>query len=127
SALYLFHLESIEIVAMTTSVSTPAAQPVCTPSARIGYLDAARAVAIIGMVLAHIAAFVELPAPIENLVSGRSAIMFAILAGVSTTLIARSGAVTDRESLGYTNASSSRNLLVRAGILLLIEIGRAHV
>ena len=107
---------------MTTSVSTPAAHETRTPSARIGYLDAARAVAIVGMVLAPIAAFVELPAPIENLVSGRSAIMFAILAGVSTTLIARSGAVTDRERLGYTNASSSRNLLVRAGILLLIGL-----
>lgn len=107
---------------MTTSVTTPAVHSTRTPRARIGYLDAARALAIIGMLLAHIAVFVELPAPIENLVSGRSAIMFAILAGVSTTLIARSGAVTDRERLGYTNANSSRNLLVRAGILLLIGL-----
>ena len=66
--------------------------------------------------------FVELPAPIENLVSGRSAIMFAILAGVSTTLIARSGVVTDRERLGYTNASSSCNRLAHAGFLLLIGL-----
>lgn len=46
--------------------------------------------------------------------------MCAIRAGVSTTLSARSSAVTDRERLGYINASSARNLLVRASILLLI-------
>ena len=75
-----------------------------TPRPRIDYLDAARALAIIGMLLAHIAAFVQLPDFVLNLVSGRSAIVFAVLAGVSTTLIARSGAVTEHERLGYTNA-----------------------
>lgn len=42
---------------MTTSVATPAAHASRAARARIGYLDAARALAIIGMVLAHIAAF----------------------------------------------------------------------
>lgn len=93
-----------------------------TPRTRIGYLDAARALAIIGMLLAHISAYIELPAPVQLLVSGRSAIMFAVLAGVSTTLIARSGAVTDHERLGFINSSSARNLLVRAAILLLIGL-----
>ena len=46
--------------------------------------------------------------------------MCAIRAGVSTTLRAHSSAVTDRERLGYINASSARNLLVRESILLLI-------
>lgn len=107
---------------MTSSVAVPASRSVRTPSARIGYLDAARALAIIGMFLAHIAAFVELPAPLENLVSGRSSILFAVLAGVSTVLIARSCAATEHERLGYANASSSRNLGVRAVLLFLIGI-----
>ena len=105
---------------MTTTTS--GAHPVRTPRPRIDYLDAARALAIIGMLLAHIAAFVPLPDFVLNLVSGRSAIVFAVLAGVSTTLIARSGAVTEHERLGYTNAYSSRNLLVRGIILFVLGI-----
>ena len=107
---------------MTTSVASSASPMTRTPRTRIGYLDAARALAIIGMLLAHISAYVELPAPVQLLVSGRSAIMFAVLAGVSTTLIARSGAVTDHKRLGFINSSSARNLLVRAVILLLIGL-----
>lgn len=113
---------SDEIGAMSTSTATPASVYAHTPRARITYLDVARALAIIGMFLAHIAAFVQLPAPIGFLVSGRSAIMFAVLAGISTTLIARSHAVTDHEHLGHTNGNSSRDLLVRAIILFLIGI-----
>src|SRR5699024_7289280 len=108
--------------------------PVRTPRPRIDYLDAARALAIIGMLLAHIAAFVQLPDFVLNLVSGRSAIVFAVLAGVSTTLIARSGAVTEQERLGYTNAYSSRNRITRRlllfvpGIALpLIRAGRVVI
>lgn len=107
---------------MTISTATPASHSVRAPRARIAYLDAARALAIIGMFLAHIAAFVPIPAPIEFLVSGRASIMFAVLAGVSTALIARSHAVTDRERLGFANRNSSRDLLVRAIILFLIGI-----
>lgn len=107
---------------MTISTATPASHSVRAPRARIAYLDAARALAIIGMLLAHIAAFVPIPAPIEFLVSGRASIMFAVLAGVSTALIARSQAVTDRERLGFANRNSSRDLLVRAIILFLIGI-----
>lgn len=107
---------------MTISTTTPASHSVRAPRTRIAYLDAARALAIIGMFLAHIAAFVPIPAPIEFLVSGRASIMFGVLAGVSTTLIARSHAVTDHERLGFANRNSSRDLLVRAIILLLIGI-----
>lgn len=107
---------------MTSDTATPASHSVRAPSKRIAYLDAARALAIIGMFLAHITVFVTLPAPLEFLVSGRSAIMFAVLAGVSTTLIARSHAATEHERLGYVNASSARELLIRSIILFLIGI-----
>lgn len=85
---------------MTLNTATPASHSVRAPRTRIAYLDAARALAIIGMFLAHIAAFVPIPAPIEFLVSGRASIMFAVLAGVSTTLIARSHAATDARVWG---------------------------
>ncbi|MEY8577193.1 hypothetical protein AALI21_02650 [Corynebacteriaceae bacterium 6-324] len=107
---------------MTLNAATPASHSVRAPRARIAYLDAARALAIIGMFVAHIAAFVPIPAPIEFLVSGRASIMFAVLAGVSTALIARCHAVTDRQRLGFANRNSSRDLLVRAIILFLIGI-----
>lgn len=110
------------MASMTFNTAMPAAHSVRAPRERIAYLDAARALAIIGMFLAHIAIFAPLPASLEFLVSGRSAIMFAVLAGISTTLIARSHAATEHQRLGYINASGSRDLLIRAIILFLIGI-----
>lgn len=60
------------------------------------------------MALVRIAPHTQLHNSVMTFVSGRSAIVFAVLAGISATLIARSFASSDHERLGYTNARSGR-------------------
>ena len=61
-----------------------------SPSPRIRGLDAARGLAVIGMVIAHTVlsrVYGEDPEGILNFTQGRSAILFATVAGVSLALM----------------------------------------
>lgn len=68
------------------------------PVQRLDYLDAARALAIIGMLLTHLETLTQVPEPIFNAASGRSSITFAVLAGISAVLMVRS--VNRRRGMG---------------------------
>lgn len=81
-------------------------------SARVTGIDAARALAIVGMVMVHIAPY---PLPVDDLLSlgystshGKAAILFVVLAGVGVSLLS--------ERLG--TASLARRLAFRAAVLL---------
>lgn len=86
---------------------------------RIGGLDIARALAIFGMFFAHIGAFgggskftrllIEIP-------SGRSSILFALLAGISLAIITGRNAAYEGDAM----RSAKVRILGRSGILLVL-------
>lgn len=80
---------------------------------RLDFLDATRAIAIIGMLLTHILMFANVPESVEFVASGRASIMFAILAGISAVLMTRS--VSRRAGL------SDLNVVTRAGQMTIVK------
>lgn len=90
-------------------------------AARVDAVDVARGIALIGMMLVHVgprAAFGESP-PIGDLVAGgRAAPLFAMLAGVSLTLVHR----RDPEGAG-----SARATIVRAVLLIVLGLGLGSI
>jgi hypothetical protein len=82
------------------------------PARRITGVDAARALAVVGMVMVHIGPF---PVPVDDLLSlgystshGKASILFVLLAGVGVSLLAQ------RVGTG----ALARRLLFRAAVLL---------
>lgn len=103
--------------------SAPDAKPVSPPAAagaRIDGLDAARAVAIVGMVMVHFGP--NSPSP-ENWLAlfygvphGRASLLFVLLAGISMTLLVGAG---DRQKW----ARAWPRLVVRVAVLLPLGLG----
>ncbi|MFS0866890.1 heparan-alpha-glucosaminide N-acetyltransferase domain-containing protein [Microbacterium sp. 179-B 1A2 NHS] len=93
-------------------------------SARLAGVDLARALAVLGMLAAHL---VEIDEPFHigdprtwiDVVNGRSSILFAVLAGVSIALVT-GGALPRR---GPALATARRRLAVRAALLWAIGLG----
>lgn len=89
---------------------------------RIGGIDLARGLAVLGMFAAHLLAVPELvyadPATWFGIVHGRSSILFATLAGVSIGLL--SGGA--RPVAGDALRTARRRLIVRAGFLWLLGV-----
>lgn len=103
----------------TTAVDTPAEAPAESPPARsrIPGVDVARGLAVLGMFAAHAGP----PDPmnwLHQLVSGRSAVLFAVLAGVSVALLS-GGRAGPRD--GRKGRISSR-IAVRAVVLFLLGL-----
>ncbi len=91
--------------------------------ARLHGVDLARALAVLGMLAAHL---LTIETPLEplrpstwvDLVNGRSAILFAVLAGVSIALVTGGRVPPGRARL----RTDRRRLAVRAGMLWLIGL-----
>ncbi|GAA4884960.1 DUF418 domain-containing protein [Saccharopolyspora cebuensis] len=103
----------------TTAAAGPAAGPIAPPAssgtARLVGLDVARGLAVLGMFAAH--STVPLPGNVlYELVSGRSAILFAVLAGVSIALLS-GGARPGSERL-----SAPVRIAVRAVVLFVLGL-----
>jgi uncharacterized membrane protein len=111
--------------------SRPAAAP--GGARRIGGLDVARGLAVLGMFGAHLGDTGELgrdPATWRALVDGRSSILFATLAGVSLALLSGGGTRLDGRELGRART----RVLVRAawvfaigGVLELLDTSVAII
>lgn len=91
-------------------------------ASRIGGVDLARGLAIVGMLAAHLVAIPDLdwsdPSTFGGIVHGRSSILFATLAGISIGLI--SGGPTPVR--GPTLSTVRLRLLVRAGAIWLVGV-----
>lgn len=91
-------------------------------ASRIGGVDLARGLAIVGMLAAHLVAIPDLdwsdPSTFGGIVHGRSSILFATLAGISIGLI--SGGPTPVR--GPKLATARLRLLVRAGAIWVIGV-----
>lgn len=89
---------------------------------RIGGIDLARGLAVLGMFAAHLVAIPELvyadPSTWSGIVHGRSSILFATLAGVSIGLL--TGGTTP--VVGDALRTARRRLLVRAAFLWLLGV-----
>lgn len=99
------------------------------PRARLGGLDAMRALAVIGMVYMHVsptgwleaAPFADKPAILagfEQLISGRAMSLFVLMAGVSIALMTGGHAPHTGERL----AIDRRRIAIRAGVLFVISL-----
>ena len=90
---------------------------------RLVGVDAARGLAVLGMIVAHVAA-ADADAGLWQLVNGRAAVLFGVLGGVSLALLAapalRSGDASGRARL-------RRRVAVRAVLLVGIGLGLAAV
>ncbi|MEZ0165827.1 heparan-alpha-glucosaminide N-acetyltransferase domain-containing protein [Kineococcus sp. LSe6-4] len=107
--------------AAPTPDAGPASRPAPRPGAsRLHGLDLARGLAVLGMFAAHTAMPPDLtladPTTWAGVVNGRSAILFATLAGVSLALM--SGRTTPPRGAGL--ATARRRVLVRAACLLVL-------
>lgn len=93
-----------------------------SPSRRIGGIDAARGFALIGMIIAHAApwpvAATGEPTLLPEIFSGRSAALFALLAGVSLSLITGGSTLHG----GRRMRRSQVSVTVRAVLLLLFGL-----
>lgn len=94
-----------------TDVGTVVAQT-ARPTSRVDAIDLARGIALIGMMLVHIGPhWIEVDPPIGSIVAGgRAAPLFAMLAGVSLTLMQR----RDPSGAGSARATWIRGLLLVA-------------
>lgn len=88
--------------------------PAPTKTPRLTGVDAARGLAVLGMIIAHVAANAE--GAIVDLVDGRSSILFATLAGVSLSLLTGGRAI--HAALG----GDRRRLAVRAAVLFVLGL-----
>ncbi|SHN73234.1 Uncharacterized membrane protein [Geodermatophilus obscurus] len=107
---------------MTASLADPPAagtRPALVPGERVGGLDVARGIAVLGMFAAHLGDTGELgwsPSTWTALVDGRPSILFATLAGVSIALL--SGGRTT--ATGRELARARSRILVRAAWVFAI-------
>ncbi|MET8875553.1 heparan-alpha-glucosaminide N-acetyltransferase domain-containing protein [Nocardia sp. NPDC004604] len=87
---------------------------------RIGAVDTARGLAVVGMIAAHTLAYGELtwsdPAHWTNIASGRSSILFAVLGGVSLALMTGRA----HPPTGSDLVTVRLRVMVRAALLFLI-------
>ncbi len=100
---------------MTTQVGARQ-EPATSRAGRVEAIDLARGVALLGMMLVHLAAYwVDRDPPVGHMVAGgRAAPLFAMLAGTALML------VHDREPRG---AGSTRSTLIRAVLLIALGLG----
>jgi uncharacterized membrane protein len=84
--------------------------PTARPTSRVDAVDLARGIALIGMMLVHIGPhWIDVDPPIGSIVAGgRAAPLFAMLAGVSLTLVQR----RDPSGAGSARATWIRGLLL---------------
>jgi len=104
-------------------VSAPegAATTLRAPSRRLLGVDAARGIALIGMMAIHIQPMLTADGSVSTayrIASGRSAALFAVLAGVGLALA--SGGTTPPR--GRRLAAAAAGTLARAGVLLLVGL-----
>lgn len=89
---------------------------------RLGGIDLARGLAVIGMVAAHLLVIPPLrwdePGTWADVVNGRSSILFAVLAGISIALTTGGRVPVAGEAAG----AARRRLAVRAGLLWMLGI-----
>jgi uncharacterized membrane protein YeiB len=93
---------------------------------RISGIDAARAVAIIGMVMVHFGRGVSGPAPLLRLYglsSGRASILFVLLAGLGASLLAGDRSVARRRTVWARLAFRAAVLLPAGLALQLLDHG----
>ncbi|MDQ6741103.1 MAG: DUF1624 domain-containing protein [Actinomycetota bacterium] len=95
---------------------------------RLPGIDAARGIALLGMVATHILPLMGAgaePTPVGLLVSGRAAALFAVLAGIGLAL--STGKQTPRQ--GRTLRAGQRSVSARALVLLAagLTLGMVHV
>lgn len=92
------------------------------PPRRLPGIDLARGLAIVGMFAAHLAVVVPLewgrPETWSGIVSGRSSILFATLAGVSLAIVAGAAAVHRRSGGGPARWWGVRTQLVLRAVLI---------
>ncbi|GAA5135352.1 heparan-alpha-glucosaminide N-acetyltransferase domain-containing protein [Pseudonocardia adelaidensis] len=89
------------------------------PRSRLAGVDAARGLAVIGMIVAHVAA-ADAAAPLWQAVNGRAAVLFGVLGGVSLALMSR---VALRSGDPVSRAGLRRRVAVRAVLLAALGIG----
>ncbi|WP_145982644.1 MULTISPECIES: DUF418 domain-containing protein [unclassified Pseudonocardia] len=90
---------------------------------RLAGVDAARGLAVLGMIVAHVAA-AEATSTLWTLVNGRAAVLFGVLGGVSLALMARSAL---RSGDPRDRAALRRRVAVRAGLLIVLGVVLAAV
>lgn len=87
---------------------------------RLDYLDAVRAIAIIGMVLTHIGMYAKVPVVVEFVASGRASITFAVLAGISAVFMARSASRRAGHPDPNTITRDGQMTIVKRALALLV-------
>ncbi len=106
---------------MSTPEAAATTATLRTPSRRLIGVDAARGVALIGMMAIHIVPMLAADGTVSaayRIASGRSAALFAVLAGVGLALA--SGGTTPPR--GRRLAAAAAGTLARAGVLLLVGL-----
>jgi hypothetical protein len=101
--------------------ATGAAPPSSTVRpARVAGVDMARGLAVVGMIVVHVAAAAAMsPGPggvVLDVFTGRSAVLFAVLAGVSLALLSRG-----------TSGGVRRRIAMRAALLFVLGVGLAEI
>jgi uncharacterized membrane protein YeiB len=97
----------------------PEPWPERDPPGRLAGVDAARGLAVVGMIVAHVAA-ADAAAPLWQAVNGRAAVLFGVLGGVSLALMSR---VALRSGDPVVRAGLRRRVAVRAVLLIVLGIG----
>nr|WP_120492294.1 heparan-alpha-glucosaminide N-acetyltransferase domain-containing protein [Corynebacterium lactis] len=87
---------------------------------RLDYLDAVRAVAIIGMLITHLVQLSKVPDKVQFVFDGRASIVFAVLAGVSAVLLTRSVARRKGQADPGEMTSAGAMTLLKRGLLLYV-------
>jgi uncharacterized membrane protein len=114
-----------------TETMLPAATGRARQDGRLGGVDAARGLAVIGMIVVHVAAESTfgggVGATLSGVAEGRSAILFAVLAGVSLALLSggRSGPAEHRA--GTREQRDRTHIAVRAVLLFVLGVTLAAV
>jgi len=86
---------------------------------RLAGVDAARGLAIVGMIAAHV---IPRTSDAELVVDGRPSILFAVLAGLSLGLLAPTRAAAHPELTGVTRSRARASLAVRALLLMVLGL-----
>lgn len=96
------------------TAGVPGARPLRLPG-----VDAARGLAIVGMIAAHV---IPRTTDAELVVDGRPSILFAVLAGLSLGLLAPTRAAEHPERTGVIRGRARASLGVRALLLMLLGL-----
>lgn len=86
---------------------------------RLAGVDAARGLAIVGMIAAHV---IPRTTDAELVVDGRPSILFAVLAGLSLGLLAPTRAAEHPENTGVSRGRARASLAIRALLLMLLGL-----